>query len=297
MCRHSENARVTTLEAVVSYLARMIGGTEHPCEGCVATIINKALNDEPLVPCALALTAPAALDDLARDAMTKRRTNRFVAATFAEAINVARDRSVVAPEIGTTLVTAPAPPSIHAAASRSRAAVILAALLALFIVPAGGSRWFTQPLPQSTTALAPQMAVVTAAAARDHAQPVPLTPQPVPAVATAATAPKTAPAPSAPAELAAIGLGSLRREIEAALADSDCTLVNAARRNSGSLIVGGIAGQQANKSFLLQLTSLVQTYPLAWQVQPFDQIFCQVTATRPISPLAGAPDEELRLNS
>jgi hypothetical protein len=277
-------------------LARTIAGIEHPFEGCVTAIINKALNDEPPAPSTLAVTAPAALDDLVRGAMTRRRKYRFVAATFAEATNAARDRSVVAPEIGATLVTAPVPPSIPAAASRSRAAVILAALLALFIVPAAG-RWFTRPVPQSTTALAPHMAVVTAAATRDHAQPVPLTQQPVPAVATAATAAETAPPPPAQAELAAIGLGSLRREIEAALADSDCTLVNAARQDSGILIVSGIAGQQANQSFLMKLASIAQTYPLAWQVQPFDQIFCRVTATRPISPLAGAPDEELRLNS
>jgi hypothetical protein len=133
----------------------------------------------------------------------------------------------------------PAAPSTHAAASHSRSAMVLAGLLALLVVAAVGL-WLGRPAPQVTAAAPPHRTVV--AAADDRAKP-----QPAPAAG-----------PALSAELAAIGLGSLRREIEAALANGDCTLVNAALQDSDPVTVTGIAGQQANQSLHPQLASLAR---------------------------------------
>jgi serine/threonine protein kinase len=117
------------------------------------------------------------------------------------------------------------------------------------------------------------------------------TSQPIPSQPASRT-----PVASAPEQVAAIGLGSLRREIERVLASTRCTLVDSVVQDSGTVTVTGIAGGSAAEALRHGVTELAGSHPLDWRVQQVDPVFCDaLAAVRPVAPLAGAPDEGLRL--
>ncbi len=101
---------------------------------------------------------------------------------------------------------------------------------------------------------------------------------------------------TAPEQVAAIGLGSLRRQIERVLASIPCTLVDSPVQDSGTVTVTGMAGRSADDAVRHEVTDIAGSHALDWRVQRIDPVFCgALAAIRPIAPLAGAPDRGLRL--
>lgn len=121
----------------------------------------------------------------------------------------------------------------------------------------------------------------------------------------AANQPTAQPAPSQPPanppvaqqeQVATIGPGSLRHQIEQVLSAAPCTLVDGAVQDSGTVTVTGIAGRSAEDALRHKVANAAGSHPLDWRVQSVDPVFCDgLSAIRPVTPLAGAPDLGLRL--
>ncbi|MGH7156455.1 MAG: hypothetical protein ACREF3_21245 [Acetobacteraceae bacterium] len=126
--------------------------------------------------------------------------------------------------------------------------------------------------------------------------PAPPSPTPAPKAATVASpAPSTG--PPGREQVAAISLGSLARQIDAALAGTDCALVNGAAQDSGAISVSGIAGTQAAETLHRAISRLAGSRPVDWGVRSIDPVFCSaLEVLRPISPAATAPYDGLRLS-
>jgi len=108
--------------------------------------------------------------------------------------------------------------------------------------------------------------------------------------------PGTASVAPAPEQVAAIGLGSLRREIEQVLSGAPCALVDGTVQDSGTVTVTGMAGRSAYDALRHDVSDLAGSHALDWRVQGVDPVFCDaLAAIRPVTPLAGAPDVGLRL--
>lgn len=97
--------------------------------------------------------------------------------------------------------------------------------------------------------------------------------------------------------MAAISLGSLARQIDAALAGTNCALVNGAAQDSGVITVSGIAGKQAAETLHREIARLAGPRPVDWRVRSINPVFCTaLDVLRPISPAATAPYDGLRLS-
>jgi eukaryotic-like serine/threonine-protein kinase len=109
------------------------------------------------------------------------------------------------------------------------------------------------------------------------------TPQALPAPASVQPAP-------APVQEATTDLHALRQQIAQALAQAPCALAGGLVQDSGGVSVSGFAGSGGADSLHQQLAGVVGAAPLAWNVQPVDQVFCgALGALRPIAAQAGAP--------
>jgi hypothetical protein len=155
------------------------------------------------------------------------------------------------------------------------------------------------------TGSAPPSTTLSEAAAPTTPVP-PATPGPTaPATVPAATVPTSTPqaptpqAPPAPASVqpppapvqeATTDLHALRQQITQALAQAPCSLASGLVQDSGTVSVNGFAGSGTADSLHQRLAGVVGAAPLAWNVQPVDQVFCSALGTlRPIAMQAGAP--------
>ncbi|HSU04018.1 MAG TPA: hypothetical protein VLI93_00440, partial [Acetobacteraceae bacterium] len=97
-------------------------------------------------------------------------------------------------------------------------------------------------------------------------------------------------------QVAALALGNVRQQIEQALDDARCALVNGVVQDSGTVTVTGMAGREADDALRSQVTDLAAPRAVDWRVQRVDPVFCAaLKAIHPVSPMAGARDEGLRL--
>jgi hypothetical protein len=140
------------------------------------------------------------------------------------------------------------------------------------------------PVPPPAVSAVASPPIGGTATSRPIAEPVPSQPA------------SSAPVAPAPEQIAAIGLGSLRREIERVLASTPCTLVDSVVQDNGTVTVTGIAGRAADDALRRDVTDLAGSHALDWRVQRVHGVFCDaLAAVRPVTPLAGARDQGLRL--
>jgi serine/threonine-protein kinase len=150
-----------------------------------------------------------------------------------------------------------------------------------------------QAAPEATESATPPPPADHFAATQPKAAPPPAPPQ---AVASPASPSGGSIATSTPEQVAAIGLGSLRTQIERLLASTPCTLVDSTVQDSGTVTVAGLAGRPADDAVHRKITDIAGSHALDWRVQRIEPVFCDaLTAVRPVAPLAGAPDRGLRL--
>jgi len=162
--------------------------------------------------------------------------------------------------------------------------------------------------PETTASTQPPPSAARPAATGPKPEPPPAAPAAVsaPAGGTAANQPSLQPTPPQspgntsvappPEQVAAIGLGSLRQQIERVLSAAPCVLVDGAVQDGGAVTVTGIAGRLADDALRHEVTDAAGSHALDWRVQRVDPVFCDaLSAIRPVTPLAGAPDLGLRL--
>ena len=148
-----------------------------------------------------------------------------------------------------------------------------------------------EPMPTPPLPVQPPAASAAASPPAGGTAAGPSTAQPTPS-----QPPSTASVAPPPEQVAAIGLGSLRREIEQVLSGAPCALVDGTVQDSGTVTVTGMAGRSAYDALRHDVSDLAGSHALDWRVQRIDPVFCDaLAAIRPVAPLAGARDAGLRL--
>jgi len=201
----------------------------------------------------------------------------------------------------------PAASPAPAAAPPGKAAAVPPALAPSTVPPSSP----TPPTaPQATASTQQPPPADRPAATRPKPEPTPASPAPpaavsAPAAGTAAAQPTAQPTPSQPPgnasvappeQVAAIDLGSFRRQIERVLSAAQCVLVNSTVQDNGMVTVTGMAGRSGDDTLRHEVADAAGSHGLDWRVQRVDPVFCDaLSAIRPVTPLAGARDLGLRL--